>query len=329
MLGQIIFGLADKEVRIKLLEIVSSLTLDQAVAIVHTSEMSKLKAEQILPGGSVQAIRKSSYKKAKSAKVTEAAAAAVKTDGATCGKCGFKIRASGHNCPAKKRKFRNCDIVGHFKSICLNAAKLKVADIYIIQISATKDETVKISITPRGGANAEVRTLPNIGSDWDAIQPFVYHRQFGDVQLDAGVPAETAIGKHIKSLGSFKAAVHWKANDGSSRPVGAIPIQIRGHRNVAEPLMGMFHDELMSQVEQGLVRPVPPGSDLRYDISIFVVLSRYRYFRYSSAYRCVDTKHPSNNKWKERHTVFCIYVSIKSLFHVCVRVLLCAIIVLI
>ena len=40
----------------------------------------------------------------------------------------------------------------------------------------------------------------------------------------------------------------------------AVPVHIRGHRNVAEPLMEMFHDELMSQVEPGLVRPVPPGA---------------------------------------------------------------------
>ena len=41
---------------------------------------------------------------------------------------------------------------------------------------------------------------------------------------------------------------------------GAIPVQIRGHRNVAEPLIEMFKEELMSQVEQGLVRPVPPAA---------------------------------------------------------------------
>jgi hypothetical protein len=41
---------------------------------------------------------------------------------------------------------------------------------------------------------------------------------------------------------------------------GAIPVQIRGYRNIAEPLIQMFKDELMSQVEQGLVRPVPPGA---------------------------------------------------------------------
>lgn len=66
-------------------------------------------------------------------------------------------------------------------------------------------------------------------------------------------------------------AAHPKVFDGVCRemdcePVhltlreGAIPVQIRGHRNIAEPLMQMFHDELMSQVEQGLVRAVQPGA---------------------------------------------------------------------
>ena len=41
---------------------------------------------------------------------------------------------------------------------------------------------------------------------------------------------------------------------------GAIPVQIRGYRNIAEPLIQMFKDELMSQVEQGFVHPVPPGA---------------------------------------------------------------------
>ena len=42
MLGQIIFGIADKDVRIKLLEVGPSLTLDQTVVIARTTEMSKL-----------------------------------------------------------------------------------------------------------------------------------------------------------------------------------------------------------------------------------------------------------------------------------------------
>jgi hypothetical protein len=35
---------------------------------------------------------------------------------------------------------------------------------------------------------------------------------------------------------------------------------LSGYRNIAEPLIQMFKDELMSQVEQGLVHPVPPGA---------------------------------------------------------------------
>jgi hypothetical protein len=41
---------------------------------------------------------------------------------------------------------------------------------------------------------------------------------------------------------------------------GAIPVQIRGHRNISEPFIPMFKNKLMSQVDQGLVRPVPPGA---------------------------------------------------------------------
>ena len=85
MLVQIILGLADNETRVKFLEACPGLTFDQAVAVVRTVEMPKLQAEQIQPGGAVQALRKSIYKKAKSNKVPNAAAAtkaATKSDDA-------------------------------------------------------------------------------------------------------------------------------------------------------------------------------------------------------------------------------------------------------
>ena len=97
LLGRIVNGVTDNDVRIKLLEVGPNLSLDQAIGIVRTSEMSKLQAEQNHPGESVQSIHKSAYKKAKSFKVTKAAAAATTkanhgTSGATCNKCGFEIR---------------------------------------------------------------------------------------------------------------------------------------------------------------------------------------------------------------------------------------------
>ena len=221
MLGQIIIGLTDKDVRIKLLEIVPSLTLGQTIVIVRTSEMSRLQAEQLQPG-SVQGIRgKSAYKKAKSVRVTEVAARAAKpspaTGGATCDKCGYEIRFGGHNCPARNETCRGCNETGHFKNVCRKTAKGKVAAIHVSQVSSTEDDTVSIPITPQGVPPKEVRTLLDTGSTLDAIPSSTSHRQYRDVHLDTDIQAETAIGNHIKSLGSFKASVEWTANDGTSR----------------------------------------------------------------------------------------------------------------
>ena len=93
-----------------------------------------------------------------------------------------------------------------------------MAAIFVNQVSSAKDDTVTISIKARGEPATEISTLPDIGSTLDAIPPSVYHRQFHDVPIDAGIHAETATGTHIKSLGSFQAQVDWKANDGSSNP---------------------------------------------------------------------------------------------------------------
>ena len=103
MLDQFLFGLHDREVQIKLFDIGPTLTIDQAISTARTCETSKLLAEQLTTGASVQGIKpKSTYQKQKSAKVTTAAAAATKADtptkptGATCDKCGLEIRPAGH-----------------------------------------------------------------------------------------------------------------------------------------------------------------------------------------------------------------------------------------
>ena len=346
MMERIICGLADHETRVKLMEVGDNLTLDQVISTCRTAEMSKRQAEQLQPGGTVQGIRhKSAYKENKQSRVTAAAAAAATpstaTSGATtCDKCGYELRPGVHNCPARGKACNRCTKLNHFSSVCKEKGKLGA--IYVGQIASSETDTVAITITPNNGTAADVNTLPDTGSTLDAIPSSVYRHQFQNVKLQAGVNAETAIGNCIKSLGSFKASVDWKANDGISRPVeatvhvlqdlkqpvlskltqqklgmipreypharvhqvkannrpsdrkraadlanlmdkyskvfdgicremdcdpvhltlrdGATPTQIRGHRNVAEPLMQMFHDELTSQIEQGLVRPVPPGA---------------------------------------------------------------------
>ena len=66
-------------------------------------------------------------------------------------------------------------------------------------------------------------------------------------------------------------AAHPKVFDGVCRPMdcspvhfvlkeGSVPVQARGIRNIAEPLLQPFKDELEKQRKQGLIRKVPPGS---------------------------------------------------------------------
>ena len=358
MLDQFLFGLVDKEVQLKLFDIGPGLTLDQAISIARTCEMSKLLAEQLQPSSSVLAIRqKSSYKQKKSAQVTAAAAEAVKSDMAApksdsgtdtstkpeCSRCGYELRGGMHNCPAKGQTCNHCNKIGHFISRCESrkAGKPKVIGaISISQVASSAVDTVTISITPDGGEATDVNTLPDTGSMLDAIPSSIYHQQFSDVELCTGVNAETATGTTIKSLGSFAASVDWDAHDGVSRPVtsnihvlenltqavlskstqqklgmipseyphtrvqqvkpfsrpseeqratdlaklisdhpkvfdgvcrtmdcepvhlnlreGTVPVQVRGCRKVAEPLMEMFKLEIEKQVQQGLIRPVPP-----------------------------------------------------------------------
>ena len=73
-----------QNVQLKLLDVGPTITIDQAISTARTCETSKLLAEQLKTGASVQGIKsKSTYQRQKSVKVTAAAAAAVKTDAPT------------------------------------------------------------------------------------------------------------------------------------------------------------------------------------------------------------------------------------------------------
>ena len=234
--------------QLKLLDVGPTITIDQAISTARTCETSKLLAEQLKTGASVQGIKsKSTYQRQKSVKVTAAAAAAVKTDaptkpiGANCDNCGYEIRAGGHHCPARNKECRKCNGFGHFKSVCT----AKISAIYVSQVSSAKDDTVTVSIKARGEPATEVRTLPDTGSTLDVIPPSVYHRQFQDVPLDVGMHAETATGNHIKLLGSFQAQVDWKANDGSSRLVQST---VHVLENLRQPVLSKSTEQRLGMI---------------------------------------------------------------------------------
>jgi predicted Zn-ribbon and HTH transcriptional regulator len=220
LLGRIVNGVTDNDVRIKLLEVGPNLLLDQAIVIVRTSEMSKLEAEQIHPGGSVESIQKLAYKKAKSFKVTEAAAAAYTkanhgTSGATCDKCGFEIRPGGHNCPAKNDKCNKCDQISHFKSVY--PVKGKLSAIYVNRIASTKEDTVALHHTQRRTGHLGTHTdryRINFGRSSAINLPQPFWRCTTRCRH-----SRRNRGNHIQSLGSFKASLNCTANDGSSRHI--------------------------------------------------------------------------------------------------------------
>lgn len=101
MLGQVEFGLNDKQVQLKLFDVGPNLTLDQAITTARTYEISKRLVEQLQPGASDQAVRhKSTYKQKKIADVTAAAAGAAAlawAATATCDKCGYELHSGTHN----------------------------------------------------------------------------------------------------------------------------------------------------------------------------------------------------------------------------------------
>lgn len=220
LLGQIMFGAADADAQLDFSKAGDGLTLEQAIVILKALESAKQQVVLLQGGGVVQGVRfKSSYK---SNKAPRAAAAA--GDSPKCPDCGYPIRGPVHNCPAKdpNKTCTKCTKTGHFIKVCPLWKTPGVKAIRIRRVAgvATPDsDVVKISIAPHGATAVELEALPDTGSSLDAIPPSLYHQQFPDIKLRAGVDAETATGSRIKTLGSFKASVDWRADDGQSRPV--------------------------------------------------------------------------------------------------------------
>ena len=145
---------------------------------------------------------------------------------ATCGKCGYEPRPNQpHRCPAAKATCRKCEKMGHFERVCRNTAVVRAIAVDptkpICAIRSTIQEgEVTLSVTALSNEKQRaVKVLPDTGSTLDAVPASLYQQLFSDVQLQAGPTARTATGGNIRSLGSFSAAVDWKADDGVSRPV--------------------------------------------------------------------------------------------------------------
>jgi hypothetical protein len=117
ILGQIVTGVADNEVRIKLLEQGDTLTLNGAIAILRTAETSQLQAVNLRDKSSIYAIRRSTYQNKKAAEGNPGAAKhpEEKKDGVrfekdsstSCRFCGEPSRHIRRDGPAWGKKCHN------------------------------------------------------------------------------------------------------------------------------------------------------------------------------------------------------------------------------
>ena len=204
ILGQLISGVADNTVRIKLLELGDALTLDQALTILRSAETSQLQAASLQQHDhAINALRRSAYKSSKTATSDDKQtrfAPDQKARGrttATCRYCGGPRRHNTTQCPAFGKKCDNCGKDNHFASVC-EGETLIVGSIHVKQVGAIINESVAISVVAHpNGPTVSIQVLPDTGSQLDAIPHSLYHTSFPNVSLRPGVAARTATGNAI------------------------------------------------------------------------------------------------------------------------------------
>ena len=258
ILGQLIAGVADNAVRIKLLEQGDALTLDQALTILRTSETTQLQAASLQPGDqAINAIRKSALKPGKNdappGKQTQFAQGTKSANGKTiapCRYCGGPRRHGRAQCPAYGKTCDNCGKDNHYAAVCESEPQGTVGAIYVQRVASTMT-TDSVDVTIRTGPTnppVTITALPDTGSQLDAIPQSLYRHQFSDVPLRPSAAAKTAIGNTINCLGSFTATIDWAADDDTSRPAAAVIRVLEDLQQAVlcsdtQRLLGMLHDD--------------------------------------------------------------------------------------
>ncbi|KZS04174.1 Uncharacterized protein APZ42_032919 [Daphnia magna] len=185
ILRQLIAGVADNAVRIKMLEQGDALILDQALTILRTAEATQSQAAS-LQTAAINAIRRSAYK---------------------TGKAEETMGKHTH----------------HFAKVCEGTAR-PIGAIYIHNLSTSGvSELVELSIAPSGQAARDgtviIQALPDTGSALDAIPHSTYTTLFKHIQLQPGKSAKTVIGNPIHCFGVFTAKINWTGDGGTPPPV--------------------------------------------------------------------------------------------------------------
>ena len=233
LLGQMVFGVLDDDVRRKLLELGAKLTLEKAITIVRTAEATRLQSSNMKQGTTapVNQIKSATGKRpndrqAGSQRSQPRGKPSVRwhppgCQPYGCWSCGAASRHAKEECPAFGKECHTCHKSGHFQSVCSQGSsspKTETAGSITIQ-SILQDDMVRLGITPTcSDAEYFIQMLPDSGASIDAIPVGLYQRHFKDIPLSShGPKAVTATGSSIISLGQFHASLFWATS--SSGPV--------------------------------------------------------------------------------------------------------------
>ena len=245
ILGQIVHGVFNDDVRVKLLDKGDDLTLDDALKIVRSAEAISKQAFNIKHGSSaaIQGTR-SAHQRSKQEKQRQKGGSRRRSgppkdnrppaskQSTGCWNCGAATRHASTECPAHGQVCSKCGRQNHFAKVCKSAPKTEgggepgVKTIHapssVPRVAAVAaDDMVPITISPRRGPTTRVKlsSLPDSGAEIDAIPTTAFAKYFSGVPLHRDIQPETAVGSPIISIGAFRATIDWVAGDGVSRPV--------------------------------------------------------------------------------------------------------------
>jgi hypothetical protein len=224
ILGQVVFGVFDDEVRRKLLEQGATLTLDIALTTLRTAVATRLQASTIKQGGAapVHQLKTPTAKPPMGKPAIQhrdqqrgRPAARWHPPGTKpygCWNCGSASRHAKEDCPAFGKECLGCHKTGHFQAVCTQGGsstpKPEMAGSITIQ-SIIPDDMVELGVVPASSnSTIFIRVLPDTGASIDAIPAAMFWSHFKHVQLiDGGPNAVTATGAAISSLGLFPASL--------------------------------------------------------------------------------------------------------------------------
>lgn len=143
ILGQIVFGVQNDDIRCKLLEERTGLTLARATAMLRTAEVAAKQSNNITTGTSFSVrTTYSSYKRNKTSNTKPNESEKQSTTDSPSSPagywyCGAEERHPKTECPATGKECNHCKKIGHFSKVCKQKAKKRINSVAVSRTTKT------------------------------------------------------------------------------------------------------------------------------------------------------------------------------------------------